>query len=91
MWDILLKYPLNAPRSSLSKSSFIRSVFWSDINVLYPLVWVYFYCDRCDRVVTVEKENGLYVVTYPEVCSVAEVSQSYFSGPIFGRHILDES
>ena len=55
------------------------------------LVPVYFHCGRYDRGVTVERENGLYVVPYPEVYSVDEVSPSYFFGPIFGRHVLDGS
>ena len=56
------------------------------------LVWVHFHCDRRDRGETVVEENGLYVVPYPEVSLVVEVSQSfYFSDPRFGRHILDRS
>ena len=39
---------------------------------------------------TAEKENGLYVVPYPDVCSVDEVSQSYFLGPIWQAYIRRE-
>ena len=71
------------------RNSLLLGVYFEVIWSL--LVWVYFHWGKCDRGVTAEKKNGLYVVPYPEVCSVDEVSQSYFFSPIFAWHILDGS
>ena len=43
------------------------------------LVGVYFHWGRCDQGETVVEETGLYIVLYPEVGSVVEVSQSFYS------------
>ena len=68
------------------QNSLVLGVHFEVIQSL--LVWVYFHCGRYDRGVTAEKKDGLHVVPYPESCSVGEVLQSYFFGPIFRRHIL---